>query len=197
MWVKNICASVVAMVTTLIWLQYFKKRDVEDTKVHFYEPLNEKDEEGCQCQYGPNTKGCEKPNCSAKNTHEIINCLQKARKRIDVCVLTISNHEITEALIAAHKRGICVRVIVSNCILLHSKTIKQLQNVGIEVKYQEDSQNCFIHNKFAVVDLILLNGSMNWTEQALIKNWENMVITNDSYSVGLYSDGFEMLWYTI
>jgi len=194
MFMNAICATSIGVIFSLIWLRYMKKKKIENTKVFFYNPLSEKN---CKCRNNLDIN-CIASNCSITNTKEIIYCLKNATKSIDICVFTISNELIAHVIITAYKRGIFVRIIVSNCILLHSKEIKRFQNIGIIVKYQNDDQNSFMHNKFAVIDSTwLIHGSMNWTRQATFENWENFLITNKESLVQVFSENFEKIWLTI
>lgn len=58
--------------------------------------------------------------CSSIQTKEIIYCLRRTTQTIDICVFALSNKVLSNEIIIAYKRGILIRVIVSNCILLQS-----------------------------------------------------------------------------
>ena len=52
-----------------------------------------------------------------------------------------------------------------------------------------------MHHKFAVVDRrLLINGSFNWTRNAVLGNSENLVITNSSSVTRLFNEEFDKLW---
>lgn len=53
-----------------------------------------------------------------------------------------------------------------------------------------------MHHKFAIVDRrVLINGSFNWTQQAVFGNWENVIITTTPRSlVEKYCNQFDELW---
>jgi len=125
--------------------------------------------------------------------------LQQAEKSIDVCMFSISNKPLSSEIIAAHQRGILIRVVVSNCILLkQSKELQRTRVNGIEIKYQKDWKNSYMHNKYAIVDTKwLIQGSLNWTHQATFHNWENVIITDSPSLVKAYSMDFEKIWMTI
>lgn len=66
---------------------------------------------------------------------------------------------------------------------------------GITVK--DDNSPFHMHHKFAIVDNhILVNGSFNWTRQAVLSNRENVVITTESALVKSFSQEFESMWKT-
>lgn len=194
MLINAICASCIGLTCSLIWLRYLKKKNYENTRVFFYNPFSEKN---CKCLNNVDIN-CIESNCSTIITKEIICCLKNAIKSIDICVFTISNELIANVIINAYKRGILIRILVSNCILLYSKEVKHFQNIGIIVRYQKNNQNSYMHNKFAVIDsTFLIHGSMNWTHQATFQNWENFLITNKQSLVLIFSENFEKIWTTI
>ena len=52
-----------------------------------------------------------------------------------------------------------------------------------------------MHHKFAVVDgAVLVNGSFNWTRQAVLQNQENVVLTRSPALAARFAQQFEHLW---
>nr|KAG5713774.1 hypothetical protein BaRGS_024401 [Batillaria attramentaria] len=52
-----------------------------------------------------------------------------------------------------------------------------------------------MHHKFVVVDdQLLINGSFNWTRNAITGNQENVIVTNHTRVVGAFKAEFEKLW---
>jgi cardiolipin hydrolase len=52
-----------------------------------------------------------------------------------------------------------------------------------------------MHNKFAIMDEnILLTGSFNWTYSAVVKNFENILVTGDAVYLEKYIPEFERMW---
>lgn len=52
-----------------------------------------------------------------------------------------------------------------------------------------------MHHKFLVADNeILVNGSFNWTNQAVMGNFENLVITSENNLVNPFVEEFQRLW---
>lgn len=189
--IKYFCASSISISLTLIWLRYVKARNNKGLKILFYNPL---DDRKCQCQQFFDSQ-CLVGVCSSNKTREIVNCLQNARKSIDICVFAISNKPISDAIIDAYTRGIPIRIIISNCILSKSKEVDHFKSVGIVVKYQKDSKYSYMHNKYSVVDSTwLIQGSMNWTHHATFENWENVIITDIQSLVKVFATDFEKTW---
>ncbi|XP_050539082.1 mitochondrial cardiolipin hydrolase-like [Daktulosphaira vitifoliae] len=177
--VKWTCLALTSAFVTVVILHY--KRKKFNSKVLFFEPIG----------YRPNYSLC-------PQIMKIVNCLYSAQKSIDVCVYTISSEPLAEALVDAHKRGILVRIIVSNGILLNTKEVRLFRNSGIKTKYQIYDDGSKMHHKFAIVDSTqLIHGSMNWTHQAAFNNWESVLITNLPSIVNGFNEGFEKTWLTI
>lgn len=124
----------------------------------------------------------------------IIQLLRRARKNVKICVFTISENEITKEIIAAHQRGISVKIITDNEKLDdRGSDIRRLANEGIIVKIDKGASH--MHHKFCVIDKeILLTGSYNWTKSAADRNQENLLVTEDKNTVKSYIKEFEKLW---
>lgn len=120
--------------------------------------------------------------------------LASARGSIDICVFTLSDDRISQAVLAAHQRGVQVRIITDNDKALDAGSdVAELRRAGIAVR--EDRTEAHMHNKYAVFDQRwLINGSYNWTRSASTHNEENLVLSNDPALVSAFSGSFERLW---
>lgn len=121
-------------------------------------------------------------------------CLRHARKTIDICVFTLSDDRIAEEVLAAHRRGIKVRIITDNDKEYDAGSdIGRLRDAGIALLV--DRSEAHMHHKFAIFDgEKLINGSYNWTRSAAQYNEENLVLSNDRRLVEEFSGQFEKLW---
>lgn len=92
------------------------------------------------------------------------------------------------------KKGIKVRVITDDDQSVSTGSdIQSLIKAGIPVEM--DATPYHMHNKFAVIDgILLLNGSYNWTSTANTKNNENIIVTNNKKLISSFSNHFEVLW---
>jgi len=64
---------------------------------------------------------------------------------------------------------------------------------GIVVR--TDTSSFFMHHKFVIIDgTLLVNGSFNWTKQAITGNQENLLLTNNQGIVQPYLIEFNRLW---
>jgi phosphatidylserine/phosphatidylglycerophosphate/cardiolipin synthase-like enzyme len=125
---------------------------------------------------------------------KIISLIDRARKQIDVCVFTITDNRISDALCRAHKRRVNVRVISDNDKSRdRGSDVDRLESMGIQVR--TDNEPSHMHHKYALFDSNwLLTGSYNWTRSASTENEENIVVTNDPNLVSEFRDHFSNLW---
>ncbi len=114
---------------------------------------------------------------------------------LDVAIYSLTNDTITNAIIAAHARGVKVRALMDNDQVLHDRYSDhgRLLAVGIEVKF--DTQHGLMHNKYAVVDgAAVATGSFNWTVSADTANAENLLILRIPAIAAAYAANYEHLW---
>ncbi|MFJ3059165.1 phospholipase D family protein [Herbaspirillum sp. NPDC087042] len=111
----------------------------------------------------------------------IVGQLDAARRQILVQAYLLTSRPITDALVAARKRGIDVRVLMDNGQLDKNAgdRLRQLRGAGIPVWLETDYRNA--HNKVIVIDAPLasatvITGSYNFTWSAQHKNAENILI---------------------
>jgi phosphatidylserine/phosphatidylglycerophosphate/cardiolipin synthase-like enzyme len=124
----------------------------------------------------------------------VVRLFQSAKRSANLCVFTITDDRLTSAILAAHRRGVRVRVISDNTKSSDlGADIDALSAAGIEVRL--DRTDAHMHHKFAVFDdMILLNGSYNWTRSAANVNNENFVLSGERMLVDTFAKHFEKLW---
>jgi phosphatidylserine/phosphatidylglycerophosphate/cardiolipin synthase-like enzyme len=117
-----------------------------------------------------------------------------SKNEVVASVYSINNKRISEALIAAHKRGIKIRILTdrtqaSSRSSLALDLIKAGVNLRVHSKYKIE------HNKFGVFDnKLAVNGSYNWTRPATEENSENCAILPEANAVTAFKKRFEELW---
>ena len=124
----------------------------------------------------------------------IINRLENARRRVDICVFTISDDRIKVKIKELFDKGIDVRIITDNdkCFDKGSD-ITELAKYGVKIKV--DKTRAHMHHKFAVIDKkISITGSYNWTRSAEKYNFENILVTNSRSIARAFRKEFERLW---
>jgi phosphatidylserine/phosphatidylglycerophosphate/cardiolipin synthase-like enzyme len=125
---------------------------------------------------------------------KIIHLIDGVRKKVDICVFTITDDTITDAILEAHRREVSIRIITDNDKAEdRGSDIDRLERSGIPVRV--DKTDFHMHHKFAVFDgRQVLTGSYNWTRSAARYNEENFIVTHDTRLTRLFSQQFEELW---
>jgi phosphatidylserine/phosphatidylglycerophosphate/cardiolipin synthase-like enzyme len=109
-------------------------------------------------------------------TEAVVKELNAAKETVLVQAYSFTSTPIAKALLAAHKRGVKVQVILDKS----QKTEKYsdadfLVNVGIPV--QIDAKHAIAHNKVIVIDgATVITGSFNFTKAAEEHNAENLLV---------------------
>ncbi|TYZ64521.1 hypothetical protein PybrP1_006037 [[Pythium] brassicae (nom. inval.)] len=144
-------------------------------------------------------ESCTRKNC--KQIHDqgssllsFLEYLNNTKHTMDICVFTITCDEIADAVLAAHARGVKVRVITDDDQANgRGSDIQKFIDAGIPVR--DDNARTYMHNKFCILDdKFLLNGSFNWSRQAVLGNAENLVINRGGRILKRFREQFEKLW---
>jgi len=120
--------------------------------------------------------------------------METALDELLICVFTISDDRLSDAIQRAHRNGLTVRVISDNDKMEDKgNDVERLSLSGVDVRIDRSPEH--MHHKFMVVDgRTVLTGSYNWTRSAETRNEENLVSIDDPVLAGQFSDEFERLW---
>jgi phosphatidylserine/phosphatidylglycerophosphate/cardiolipin synthase-like enzyme len=109
----------------------------------------------------------------------------KAEHSIRVQAFLITSRNIARALIAAHERGITVRVLADREMVAKGENsrVPDLHSAGIEVRLETRYGSA--HNKILLIDVegnhpVVITGSYNFTFSAQARNAENVLILRDN-----------------
>ncbi|HJW56952.1 MAG TPA: phospholipase D family protein [Burkholderiaceae bacterium] len=115
----------------------------------------------------------------------IVEAIDDARAQVLVQAYLLTNRRIANTLIAAHRRGIDVRVLADAGQLAKTERslLPELAAAGIAVWIETKYQNA--HNKIIVIDAAapqatVITGSFNLTWSAQHANAENILIAHDN-----------------
>lgn len=138
------------------------------------------------------SNACFSPGDACLNT--IVQHLRSARRSVDLCIFTLSDDRIANEVLAAHARGVALRLITDNDKEADAGSdVSRLRAAGVPTVV--DRTPAHMHHKFAIFDgQWLLNGSYNWTRSACTHNEENLVATNDATLVRQFQGTFDELW---
>ena len=134
-----------------------------------------------------------------QTSSHIISSISSADYTCFVSMFTLTHNDIGDELIAAHNRGVDVRVIMENESYIGSE-FSGLVNAGIAVVSHETVPFDF-HHKYAVIDAgyassdpLVITGSHNWTNSAEEEYDENTLIIHDEIVAGNYLEEFMERW---
>jgi len=125
----------------------------------------------------------------------ILSTISSATESLLVAACTFTSKPIAEALLAAHERGVQVRVVADKRSSADRNTaLNFLANRGVSVRL---NGKYAIHNhKFMVIDgRHVQTGSFNYTNAAVSKNAENvLVVRNNPELAGQYAKEWQQHW---
>ena len=124
----------------------------------------------------------------------IIRTLKNAKRSARICVFTISDNRIVDAIKEMQLNGVNIKIISDNDKRFDvGSDIEYIAKLGIDVKL--DTTHAHMHHKFAVIDdTITITGSYNWTRSAETKNYENILVTDSKDVAKAYLKEFNKLW---
>ncbi|MGL4461492.1 MAG: phospholipase D-like domain-containing protein [Planctomycetia bacterium] len=124
----------------------------------------------------------------------ILGLLRTVRRSAELCVFTITDDRITDAIVQAHQRGAAVRLVTDGDKARDlGSDVLRLRDAGVGVRV--DYSSAHMHHKFAIFDDgLLLTGSYNWTRSAAAENQENFIVSSDRRLVAPFQTEFERLW---
>lgn len=128
----------------------------------------------------------------------LLDHINSATTSIDLAIYDFNRDSIRDALIAAHGRGVSVRVVTDDEASEHNATYKPyydaLKSAGITV-IDDNRPSDIMHNKFWVFDgTIVWTGSTNITDNGFTKNHNNSLIFNSAEIATIFTDQFEQMF---
>ncbi|MCF6366157.1 MAG: phospholipase D-like domain-containing protein [Bacteroidales bacterium] len=125
----------------------------------------------------------------------ITDVLKNAKRSANICVFTISDNRIVDAIKDMQLNGVNIKIISDNDKRYDKgNDIDYIASrLGIDVKL--DTTSAHMHHKFAVIDdEITITGSYNWTRSAETRNYENILVTDSKDVAKTYNKEFNKLW---
>ena len=118
----------------------------------------------------------------------LVNTINNAQRNILVQAYLFTDERIGNALIAAHKRGVNVEILLDSDMALGGKNVLTMQffEAGIPVRLETHYENA--HNKIMIFDhdtakALVVTGSYNFTYSAQKRNAENVVMIRNSPAI--------------
>jgi phosphatidylserine/phosphatidylglycerophosphate/cardiolipin synthase-like enzyme len=118
--------------------------------------------------------------------------IDQARLTVDAAIYDLNLWSIRDALIAAHRRGLSVRM-VTESDNMDEPEVQELKQAGIEVL--GDRHESLMHNKFVVIDRSeVWTGSMNFTTGGAYLDNNNLIRLQSSKLGEAYTHEFEQMF---
>ena len=140
---------------------------------------------GCAAQAPASLRPAQAPLCAvffSPNggcTEEVVHAIGAAKDRILVQAYSFTSEPIAQALIAAHRRGVRVEVLLDRSQATDRRS-SAARLAGAGVPLEIDRAHAIAHNKVIVIDgETVLTGSFNFTESAERRNAENLLVLQD------------------
>ena len=123
-------------------------------------------------------------------TDAVVNALDHATNTVLVQAYSFTSAPIAAALVAAHRRGVAVRVILDKS----QRTEKYSEADFLQhnqIPTFIDAEHAIAHNKIMVLDdYLVLTGSFNFTKAAEENNAENLLVLNDPVLAARYAENW-------
>lgn len=102
---------------------------------------------------------------------ELVEKIREAKNSIRIAMMVWTNNDLCDEVIQAKRRGVKVQIVAPDL----GGNILKLKNAGIEVRV--NPRLGFMHNKLMWVDdILLVNGSANWSQSSFTRSDESFVI---------------------
>lgn len=120
--------------------------------------------------------------------------IKDAATRIDIAIFFLTHKHLVEDLIAAHRRGVKVRVVIDSTGARNEYSKHELlRAAGIPVKVENWGGK--MHMKSAAIDgKHVVAGSMNWTSSGEYNNDENTLLIASTELAAQYHAFFDTMW---
>lgn len=127
---------------------------------------------------------------------KIVNAINTANTDLSFAMLTFTNNDLGDAVIARQQAGVTVRGVIHNSSYFGSE-YNALVNAGADVTSTQTNLSQIMHHKYCVIDAtntnsdpLVVTGSHNWSNSANEDFDENTLIIHDPYIAGQYYEEF-------
>lgn len=125
----------------------------------------------------------------------LVQAIEQAQTSLDIAAFEWNSPALTQAVLSARQRGVNIRMVADNEHTVDDldSTIDQLVRAGIPVVY--DQRGGLMHNKFMIIDGITVwTGSMNYTQNDIYRNNNNLVMLRARRAVDAYQAEFNEMF---
>ena len=129
------------------------------------------------------------------NLNNIIEKLESAKISLDIAMYTLTNIQLINTIMKCYNNNVKIRIILDyKMTKKFSWFLRELLEKNILIKTNDNEEET-MHHKFAIIDnKYIFNGSLNWSENGVTKNHENILFLDNKEIVNQFSIQFEELW---
>lgn len=153
----------------------------------------------------PTARNCYNPSCRKLHGRvdepqssmiKFLSYLASAKYSVDLCIFMFTQSTLAVLLRELHEAGVRVRIITDGCEDQGlASQVERLREAGIKIKSNKLGTGALMHHKFVVIDnKILLSGSFNWTNKAIVSNYEAVLVTSDRSLVLPFIQEYARMW---
>jgi phosphatidylserine/phosphatidylglycerophosphate/cardiolipin synthase-like enzyme len=120
--------------------------------------------------------------------------INNVQQTLDIAAFEFNNERLTEAVIAAHERGVQVRIVTDDEFgVEEEEAIEEFEDAGIPVV--DDAKSALMHNKFMILDQqVVWTGSWNYTVNGTYRNNNNALVLRSQRAVRAYQTEFDEMF---
>ena len=126
----------------------------------------------------------------------LVAAIDKTRESLDIAVFELNSEPIYQAILAAHQRGVALRIVADDEHGLNDSknvALRQLQAAGIPLV--DDGRSGLMHNKFMILDgRAVWTGSWNYTVNGAYRNNNNALVIESDVAAAAYQAEFDEMF---
>jgi len=121
--------------------------------------------------------------------------LGRANSSVHVLIYSFTHDAIGDAILAAHHRGIEIKIVFEKQQVSQYSEYFRLAAAGVQVR--NDTNPNLMHHKVAIIDgHIILIGSFNWSAAGEDDNNENLLVIRSAELAAALDMEFQRIWTT-
>lgn len=126
----------------------------------------------------------------------LVNAIAAVQNTLDIAAFEMNSETIYQAVLAAHQRGVRVRIVTDDKHGLDDEkddALRDLKAAGIAVV--DDNRSALMHNKFMIMDgKIIWTGSWNYTVNGTYRNNNNVLAMENATAAAAYQAEFDEMF---
>ena len=167
----------------------------QDTNITLAKNVGQDGVRECCRVYFTRPAGTDDANIWSKDIlYALIGAINQSQSDLAIAIYMLDRNDVGEAILAASRRGVRVRMVTDEDSLGQSITLQKLQETGISMV--SDHNSALMHHKFMVVDQKgVWSGSYNWTSSCTFRNDNNAIYIESDQLAQDYLQEFDEMYY--